>query len=301
MLARDMNDFSQIRVKARAYFCYLFSKNIPNGIPSVSVEAVKNRLLKIKGDLKECEGVYILDANGVQLTPTFLKEGQLDEDKGLIRSTRAYYYRAMKEKRCTITDPYPSLITKELTVTASQPIFDVDGNVIYVACLDMPLDEVLHIASPTAMSSTFGKISRVTYAAFAIALGLISFLLFVKSMESFVGFVFHFREITVNDIFQSTILLTLSLAIFDLVKTLFTEEVLGTADHSDAFDTHKTMVRFVGSIIIALAIESLMLVFKFAMTEPNKLVYAMYIIGGVFLLLIGLAVYIKLVAQKGKV
>ncbi len=301
MQIRDMSDFSQVRVKARAYFCYLFSKNIPDGLPSVSVEAVLKRLLKIKGDLKRCEGVYVLDANGVQVTPTFLNEGQLDEDAGLIRSDRAYYYRAIKEKRCTITDPYPSLITKELTVTASQPIFDEDGNVVYVVCLDMPLDEVLHIANPTAMTSTFGKISRATYAVFSVALALVSMLLFIKAMESFFGFIFDFEDISINEIFKSTILLTLSLAIFDLVKTLFTEEVLGDANHSDdVFDTHKTMVRFIGSIVIALAIESLMLVFKFAMTEPSKLVYAMYIIGGVFLLLIGLSVYIKIVNTKGK-
>ncbi len=300
MQVRDMNDFSQVRVKARAYFCYLFSKNIPNSIPLISPDNVVKRLLKIKGDLKECEGVYVLDANGVQITPTFLKTAQVDEDAGLIRSDRAYYYRAIKEKRCTITDPYPSLITKELTVTASQPIFDEHGDVVYVACLDMPLDEVLRIANPTAMSSTFGKVSRISYAAFSLALALISMLLFVKAMESFIDFMLHFQEISINDIFTSTILLTLSLAIFDLVKTLFSEEVLGSSDHHDTYDTHKTMVRFVGSIIIALAIESLMLVFKFAMTQPDKLIYAIYIIGGVFLLMIGLGVYIKLIGERGK-
>jgi hypothetical protein len=36
-----------------------------------------------------------------------------------------------------------------------------------------------------------------------------------------------------------------------------------------------------------------MLVFKFAMTEPAMLVNAIYIIGGVAMLLIGLAVYIR--------
>ncbi len=300
MQARDMEDFSKARVKARAYFCYLFSQNIPNKLPSVSVESITGRLQKIKGDLKECEGVYVLNEKGIQVTPTYLNEGQLDIDIGQNRSTRAYYYRAMKEKRCTITDPYPSLITKELTVTASQPIFDENENLLYVVCIDMPLNEVLKISNPTAMTSAFGKISRFSYAAFSIALGLISLFLFIRSMEAFTGFIFHFYEITINDIFQSTILLTLSLAIFDLVKTLFTEEVLGSGDHQDTYDTHKTMVRFIGSIIIALAIESLMLVFKFAMTEPDKLLYAMYIIGGVFLLITGLAIYIKLVGQKGK-
>jgi hypothetical protein len=301
MQVRDMDDFSHSRVNARAYFCYLFSKNIPNGLPSVSIESIRNRLLKIKGDLKECEGVYILDAKGIQVTPTYLPKGQIDEDIGSIRSDRAYYYRAVKEKRCTITDPYPSLLTKELTITASQPIFDESGELVYVACIDMPLKEVLKISNPTAMSSLFGKVTRLSYGIFAVALGLISLMLFFKAMGTFAGFIFEFSEITINDIFKATILLTLSLAIFDLVKTLFTEEVLGHNDHQDAFDTHKTMVRFIGSIVIALAIESLMLVFKFAMTEPDKLLYAMYIIGGVFLLMVGLAIYIKLVNQKGKV
>jgi len=300
MQARDMDDFSQARVKARAYFCYLFSKNIPNGLPSVSLENVQNRLLKIRGDLKECEGVYVLDAKGVQLTPTYTLKGQIDLDEGTIRSDRAYYYRAIKEKRCTITDPYPSLLTRELTVTASQPVFDENGELVYVACIDMPLDEVLKISNPTAMSSAFGKVSRATYSIFAVALGLISLMLFFKAMGTFAGYILHFNDITVNDIFQATILLTLSLAIFDLVKTLFSEEVLGHGDHQDAFDIHKTMVRFIGSIVIALAIESLMLVFKFAMTKPDKLLYALYIILGVFLLMVGLAIYIKLVNQKGR-
>jgi len=37
----------------------------------------------------------------------------------------------------------------------------------------------------------------------------------------------------------------------------------------------------------------LMLVFKFAMTEPHMLVNAIYIIGGVAMLLVGLAIYIR--------
>ena len=36
-----------------------------------------------------------------------------------------------------------------------------------------------------------------------------------------------------------------------------------------------------------------MLVFKFAMTEPDMLANAIYIIGGVSMLLVGLAVYIR--------
>jgi uncharacterized membrane protein YczE len=52
------------------------------------------------------------------------------------------------------------------------------------------------------------------------------------------------------------------------------------------------MIRFLGSIIIALSIEALMLVFKFAITEPEKLISAVYLILGVTALMIGLSIYI---------
>lgn len=294
MVARDIQHFSESRTKARAYFCYLFSKNLPNRLPSISEEAIMERLLKIKGDLKACEGVYLLNDRGVQVTPTFLDKGQKDEDAGLIRADRAYYYRAMKERRCTITDPYPSLITEELTVTASQPIFDENGTIRYVACMDMQLEEVLKIAHPMALGTFYGKFFRYAYALFAFALAMVALLLFVKGVEQFMQYGLNYSGIELKDIFEATILLTLSLAIFDLVKTLIEEEVLGRLkEEKETSDPHKTMVRFLGSIIIALSIESLMLVFKFAMTEPAMLINAIYILGGVGILLIALAVYIK--------
>lgn len=298
MIARDIQNFSEIRTRSRAYFCYLFSKNLPNRLPSISEEAVMVRMQKIKGDLKDCEGIYLLDAKGVQVTPTYTQKGRIEDDAGLIRADRAYYYRAMNEKRCTITDPYPSLITQELTVTASQPIFDEQGVIRYVACLDMPLDTVLRIAHPMASGALLGRFFRYSYAIFSFVLAMVALLLFLKGIEQFFLQGIDFRKVDIKEIFEATILLTLSLAIFDLVKTLFDEEVLGEHRKGSTFDPHKTMVRFLGSIIIALSIEALMLVFKFAMTEPHMLAYAMYIIGGVSVLLVGLAVYIKFTQPK---
>jgi len=53
------------------------------------------------------------------------------------------------------------------------------------------------------------------------------------------------------------------------------------------------MVKFLGSIIIALSIESLMLVFKSALTDPTKIQFAVYLIIGVSFLLVSLSLYIK--------
>jgi len=73
---------------------------------------------------------------------------------------------------------------------------------------------------------------------------------------------------------------------------------LGRHKEHNISGPHKTMVRFLGSIIIALSIEALMLVFKFAITDPDKLIYAIYIIIGVGVLIVSLAVYIKFTKLK---
>ncbi|NOQ31229.1 MAG: hypothetical protein GQ570_08915 [Helicobacteraceae bacterium] len=290
MIARDIEQFSQTRTKARAYFCYLFSKNLPNNLPKIDLDDVVGHMKKIRGDVKDCEALYILDDKGMQVTDTFTDDGKL-EDIGAIRSSRAYYYRAVKEKRCTITDPYPSLITQELTVTISKPIFDDKDELIYIACIDVPLTFILKTFHPMPLHSFIGRSIRGLYATFAVALAFISLFLFIKSFTIFFGS--NILVINIDDVFHSTILLTLSLAIFDLVRTLLVEEVFAEEEASSAFDSHKTMVRFLGSIIIALSIESLMLVFKFAMNDPSKIIYAVQILGGVGMLLIGLAIYIK--------
>jgi len=293
MVALDIQQFSEGRTKARAYFCYLFSKNIPNRLPSLSQEMIVPRLRKIKADLENCEGVYLLDNKGIQVSPTYTKEIKLEDDIGKIRANRAYYYRAVREERCTLTDPYPSLITGELTVTASAPIFCEDGNLKYVACLDMPLDEVLKISHLNTFDTLFSKIFKYSYATFAFALMAVALLLFTHAIQSFFVSEITLSHLSIDDMFKATILLTLSLAIFDLAKTLIEEEVLGRHKEHDISGPHKTMVKFLGSIIIALSIEALMLVFKFAITDPDKLMYAIYILGGVSLLIVSLAIYIK--------
>ncbi|WP_304546197.1 PDC sensor domain-containing protein [Sulfurimonas microaerophilic] len=298
MVPIDIQKFSESRTKARAYFCYLLSKNIPNRLPSITQEMIIPRLLKIKAELNKCEGVYLLDSKGVQVSPTYTDTKTIEENIGQILAHRAYYYRAVREERCTITDPYPSLITGDLTVTASAPIFCENGNLKYVACIDMPLGEVLNLAQLTKLDSGFSNFFKYAYGTFSFALLAVAILLFLKGVQSF-----FIHEITptsfdIKHVFEATILLTLSLAIFDLSKTLIEEEILGRHKEHNIAGPHKTMVRFLGSIIIALSIEALMLVFKFAITDPDKLQYAMFIVAGVGFLLISLAVYIKFTKLK---
>jgi len=294
MKIKEIQEFSEIRPKARAYLCYIMTRNLPNAIPGITLDDIVAGMKKISDEIGKVDAIYVLDNKGRQVTntvsvdPKYARKGM-----GENRSNRAYYYRVVREKRCVLTDPYPSLGGNKLVVTAASPIFNEKGELIYIVCVDITLEDILTFVHPTSIDSYVGIFNRWVYSAFSVALFAVALLLFVKGLDSFIKNGLDFKNISVKAMFESTILLTLSLAIFDLVKAIFEEEVLGSNKRQVEDDIHKTMVRFLGSIIIALAIEALMLVFKFAITDPNKLLYAVGLLLGITALMLGLSFYLK--------
>ncbi len=298
MVIKEFQEFEESRTRARAYFCYLFNRNIPEKLPNPDLGQIEKALSKIINEIDDFEALYVLDQNGIQISDNITNKEEFKGNKGKNRSSRSYFYRAVQERRCVLTDPYPSSLTNKLTVTAAYPVYDENDELRFVVCLDIYLGDLLKITKPTSMQSNFGTFTKIAYTMFSVALLSIAFLLFYNSIENLLknGILQALQNIDM--MFKSTILLTLSLAIFDLVKTIFEEEVLGRNETNEAHDIHKTMVRFLGSIVIALAIEALMLVFKFAITDPKNMISAIYLIGGVSILLISLAFYVKMVSIK---
>lgn len=289
MLIKDIQRFADARYKLRAYVSYLFSRNIPNHLPSINEISIREGFDKMAHEIDDFDAFYLLGADGIQIGDNISLKKENVDGNGKDRSNRAYYYRAVKERRTVLTDPYPSTLTGNLCVTASCPIYDDLDELKYVACMDISLSNILKISGSGWLESYFGYFLKVAYTAFCITLFMICSVLFWRAMESF--FDKNLEKINIEEIFSSTIILTLALAIFDLVKTIFEEEVIGKNPVNNTM-MYKTMVRFVGSIIIALAIEALMLVFKFAITAPENIVNAIYLIGGVAVLMIALSVYL---------
>ena len=295
MVVQEIQEYAAVRTKARAYLCYIMSRNIaPQNLQEDNLLSIEKQLKNLKDSIANAEAVYALDAQGTQVTDNISNDKRLKgHGKGEDRSDRAYFYRTFSEHRCVLTDPYPSLYTNELVVTSSFPIYDNNDNLLFILCIDIELKNILKLVHPSSIDSIFGNFSKFVYASFSLALMAVALLLFVKGVGSFLSFGTHVLAIDINDMFKATILLTLALAIFDLVKAIFEEEVLGKEKKEGSGDGHQTMIRFLGSIIIALSIEALMLVFKFALTDPEKLLYAVYLIIGVTALMIGLSIYIK--------
>ena len=298
MVIREIQQFSEVRARARAYLCYLFTRNIPNRMPNHNLNIIVASLDKIVHEVEEFDAPYLLDAKGEQIIDNITTNPLYKGGNGINRSAKSYYYRAVREKRCVLSDPYPSSLTNDLTITASYPIYDDLGELRYIACIDVSLKHILKIAHPSSLQSMFGRSSQIIYSMFSLALLAVAMLLLFNGIRSLFMHGWEFNLLDIKAMFESTILITLSLAIFDLVKTIFEEEVLGRNEKDETGGMHKTMVRFLGSIIIALAIEALMLVFKFSIIDAANILYAVYLIGGVTMLLFGLAFYLKSIPQK---
>ncbi len=294
----EIQDYQKIRKEARAYFCYLLQRNIPNRLPNIGIDVVYDGLKRIIHEIPFINGAYILDAQGKQISKVIsMKKEYEDYVVELNQSNRTYFYKAVKEKKCILTDPYPSLLRGDMVVSVATPVFNDAGILLYVVVIDIPLKELLKFVHKEKGDTWVHNFNRVVYGVFALALFAICVLLFFDGIKMF--FTYTLSKIEVKKMFEATILITLSLALFDLVKTLIFEEVIGQKeDHP--FAIHKTMIKFLGSIVIALAIEGLMLVFKFAMIAPEKLVYAAMLLGAVTFLLVGLAYYMKNVGKDIK-
>ena len=301
MQIKEIQEYAQVRAKARAYLCYIMGRNISHTIHGGDISSLLSNLDELNDNIPKCESVYVLDSHGVQIVDNVSKKKNLAGiGKGEDRSDRAYYYKTIKEHRCKLTDPYPSLISNTMVVTSSFPIYDEHDTLVCIICVDISLSNILRMVHPSSIDSIAGSASKFVYAAFSVALAAVSLLLFIKGITEFMSFGLNFMKIDINQMFKATILLTLALAIFDLVKAIFEEEVLGKEKKEGAGDGHQTMMRFLGSIVIALSIEALMLVFKFSLTDPAMLLYAVYLIAAVALLIISLSVYSKLSQNSTK-
>ncbi|TLD84882.1 PDC sensor domain-containing protein [Helicobacter trogontum] len=302
MLSRDIVTYSKVRYEVRAYMVYLFTQNIKNFMPNPSFENTLEGLTRIKDEIKVFDSMYILDKNGTQLSDILQPNGSLPNENRNF-SNRAYFYEAIEEKRCIITNPYPSRIDGDLVVTAAYPVYNDMHELLFVVCIDIHLRDAIKISSPSLFFGIFSNFSIAMYFLCSVSLAFVSIILIVKGIiKLWSEDLLQFNDFRVEDIFESTILLTLALAIFDLVKAIFEEEVLGKNTGQKTYTVHRTMIRFLGSIIVALAIEALMLVFKFSIDSPEKLMYAVWLILGVAVLLIALAIYVKLsfAAQQNK-
>src|SRR3990167_9383017 len=143
-------------------------------------------------------------------------------------------------------------------------------------------------------NSFYDKIKRIIFFFGSTSLALVSIALIGYGVFVFFSLMFSLSTADfLHDIFRSIISITLGLAIYDLAKQIFEHEVMFQSFHKSEDKQYKVLGKFLISIIIALSIETLMVVFKIALGDLSNMLSAFYLLMGTTLMFVGLSYFYK--------
>ena len=244
--------------------------------------------------------LYLLDANGVQLTPNLpVRKGHpaAGRGQGANRAQRPYFVLAQaRADSVAITAPYLSSASGLLCITAIVQI-RLGAETGYLV-LDIDLAEAVAFLMGDGLRKRFVPFFRAVYSFIVAGLfavvALLGYAALVELSEIFTkaeGADLHLKP------FGVIIFLTLGLAVFDLGKTILEEEVLMHKDVYRHSSTRRTITRFMAAILIAVSIEGLLLMFKSAVGDGERVLDGVWMMATAVGLLVGLGLYVYLGAR----
>jgi hypothetical protein len=98
------------------------------------------------------------------------------------------------------------------------------------------------------------------------------------------------------ELFRSIGYLIVAIAVFDVAKYIFEEEVLSNDERRNAAETRRSLTKFGSTIVIAVLLESLVMTFEIAREEPGDLIYPIFLMLAGTVLFIGIGVFQRLSA-----
>jgi len=244
--------------------------------------------------------IYLLDGEGKQISPIVAKDGKSIEkghQVGTDRSQRPYFKLLKQQQQgVTVSEPYFSNIGRNLCISAVTHCGETKS--IYLV-VDIDLREIIEFLMGDTLRGRFNPLFKLVYSLIAIGLfsivGVLLFSAYSEIIKLFTGI--HTGDDLYLKPFSIIIFLTLSLAVFDLGKTTMEEEVLMHKDIFRHSSTRRTITRFIAAILIAVSIESLLLMFKSALGDGEHLQDAVWMMFSAIGLLVGLGIYVYLGAR----
>lgn len=243
--------------------------------------------------------LYVLDGNGIQISDNItrsLKDCKSGKGMGADRSQRPYFTQARTNGDICVTEPYLSTANRKLCVSASVKRSG-DQEEAYLI-LDCDLALLVDFMMGDTSRRRFQPFFKFTYLLIVLGLFLVVTSLIYSAFSELTKTLLLAHDTSSNiKPFGVIIYLTLALAVFDLGKTTLEEEVLMHKDIFRHSSTRRTITRFTAAILIAVSIESLLLMFKAAVGEHDLLPHAVYMMLSTVGLLIGLGIYVYLGAK----
>jgi len=233
------------------------------------------------------ELAYVCDVNSLnQISPNIYRDKKTSNATG---RNREYLIDKIKDfKNIAVTKPYISSATGKACIS----VIKKEGDKIFF--LDFNLNILLQRMGLIEVQKEFNMLSKGFYFVAAISMVVLAFFTVGYSLVEFVNSVLFKDGLSIESIFKPVIALTLGLAIFDLAKTILEQEVVFKSYSKNTSSEYKVLTKFSITIIIALLIESLMVVFKIAIDDYSQMINAVYLISGVSVLIIALGLFIYL-------
>ncbi len=253
------------------------------------------------------ELLYTLDDQGLQSSVSLGKGGRGRPESivgmGKNRSQRPYFLLAQQNDGVVVTEPYLSIDSRNLCVSAALKWLDCDGRVLGYLVLDIDLSETIEFLMGDTGRRRFIPFFRLIYSTIVVGLfSVVAVLLYGAFREVSLLFNGSHSEAELHlKPFGIVIFLTLGLAIFDLGKTILEEEVLAHKDIFRHSSTRRTITRFIAAILIAVSIEALLLMFKAVLGNGEHLRAAVYMMLTAVGLLVGLGIYVYLGARAEEI
>lgn len=248
------------------------------------------------------ELIYSLDAQGIQLmdsvfSPTVSYPQYRSLGKGTDRSSRPYVIVARDQvNKVVVTPPYLSHASQELAISGVHHIVNKDNEDLGYLVLNFNLQRLVAYLNGDGMRSKFHPWFKSVYSLIGGMLVFVSILLLYSAAKSLLG-MFEDETNIATSSFGVVIIITLAMSIFDLGKTILEEEVLVNKDIHSHDTTRRTISRFMTAIIIAVSIESLLLMFKSLLntgSNGDQLTHAVLMLLSAVAMMGGLGAYLWL-------
>ncbi len=197
-----------------------------------------------------------------------------------------------KDNNFAFSRPYISSATRSNCITVSVK----EGDEIIF--LDFRLDILLEKLNLIELHKPFHSITKAFYMFVGFSMITLATITILFSLYDFIYYLIIKQDIQLELMFKPIIALTLGIAIFDLAKTILEQEVFFKSYSKNSRVETKMITKFLITIIIALSIEALIVVFKIAINDYDKMINALYLITGVSFILIALSIFIYFTKRK---
>ncbi|RXJ82242.1 hypothetical protein [Arcobacter sp. F2176] len=254
----------------------------------------KNNFSNLFSIFPSLELVYTVNKDTkIQNSPNYFKKRI---DKSATNESRTYILDKLhfKDNNTAFSSPYISSATRSNCITLTIKEDDI------IIFLDFKIETLLERLELIELNKPFHTLTKIFYGIAGFSLALLALFLIIYSLGTFLtSMVFH-GDFTLDAIFKPIIALTLGIAIFDLAKTILEQEVYFKSYSRNSKVDTKMITKFLITIIIALSIEGLMVVFKIAIENYTQMINALYLITGISFIIIALSIFIYLTSKKSK-